>query len=208
MRKIYIIWILLLLMSCNNKDLSVVLSSETEIPEDTTISQREKEIKQECLVFDDFTDTDKNNWVIVNDGVMWWKSIWNYDIQENIFNLSGIINTNGGGFSSVRTWLPAWILSEYNSIKLIAKSDNRSYQITFRDNNSRWVSHRAILPFSETWDFEKINIQINDLEPVFFGRKVDAKPFNKEKSREIGFIISDWIDGHFQLDIDTIEFCK
>ena len=225
MKKIYIIWILLLLMSCNTQESSVGLTSETQIPQDTVISETEEDIIetiktetmknenkeetiQECLVFDDFTNTDKNNWIIVNDGVMWWKSIWNYDIQENIFNLSGTINTNGGGFSSVRAWLAAWILSEYNSIKLTVKPDGRNYQITFRDNNRRWISHRAILPFSRTWDFEEIDIQINDLEPVFFGRRVDAAAFKKENAREIWFIISDGIDWGFSLKVDSISFCK
>lgn len=212
-------------MSCNTQDSEIIVSPGTQVAQDAIISETEEDIiktintetmknenkeetTQECLVFDDFTDTDKNNWIIINDGVMWWKSIWKYDIQENIFNLSGTINTNGGGFTSVRAWLPAWILSEYNSIKLIAKPDNRSYQITFRDNNRRWVSHRVILPFSRTWDFEEIDIQIDDLEPVFFWRRIDAAAFKKENAREMWFIISDGIDWGFSLKVDSISFCK
>ena len=164
--------------------------------------------EQECLIFDDFTNLWANNWLMVNDGVMWGKSIWDYQIENGTFTLSGFINTNGWWFSSVRAWLKPWILSEYNNIKITAKPDNRGYQITFRDNNRRWISHRAILPFQNTWDFEEITININDLEPVFFWRRVEADDFKKDLAREIGFILNDGKDGDFQLEVDSIKFCK
>lgn len=176
-----------------------------------TISEPLPVIQEEepkCLVFDDFTDTTKNNWLMVNDGVMWGKSIGSYSVENDVFKLFGTINTNGGWFSSVRAWLPNWILSEYNTIVLSAKADSRSYQITFRDNNRRWISHRGILPFQNIWEFEEIEINIAELEAVYFWRRVNADDFKKDFAREIGFILNDGKDGVFKLAIDSIAFCK
>lgn len=183
-----------------------------ENKEEPTISESllviEEKGELECLLFDDFTDISKNNWLMVNDGVMWGKSIGTYAIKDNAFTLSGVINTNGGWFSSVRAALSTWTLTEYNSIILNAKADSRWYQITFRDNNRRWISHRAILPFQTDDKFEEITIQISDLEPVYFWTPVNAAAFKKESAREIGFILNDGKDGKFQLEIDSIKFCK
>jgi len=219
MRKRFILLFALLLTSClwwPIEPESIHIPNDTNITETKIMNIEEKleipkkiiEKKETCLIFDDFLDTSINKWVMVNDWVMWWKSIWAYDVEKWAFTLSGIINTNGGGFSSVRTGLSEWVLSDYDFIKITAKSDSRKYQVTFRDNNRRWVSHRAIIPFQSSNQFEEITIPIIELEPVFFWRSVKAAPFDKENAREIGFIISDWIDWKFSLEVRLIEFCK
>ncbi len=216
--KYLFITILLFLTSCwfidLDADINTTQTNTMEIEKNKNISDIndsidiDREEKVECFMFDDFSDTQKNNWLIVNDWVMWGKSIWDYEIQSGTFNFSGFINTNGGGFSSVRAWLPSWILTEYNTIKIKAKPDNRNYQITFRDSNRRWVSHRSILSFKNTWEMQEVIVDMKSLEPVFFWRRVDAADFQKENAREIGFILNDWIDGNFSLIIDSISFCK
>jgi hypothetical protein len=150
----------------------------------------------------------QNRWGIVNDGVMWGRSLWNGDIQNNVLVFSGTIVTRWGGFSSLRWFLESWILTEYSSVQLRAKSDGREYRVTFRDNNRRGISHRAIIDFKNPWEFEEIIINFEDLEPAYFGRIVNAAAINKETAREIGVILSDWVDGAFQLEIDEVKFCK
>jgi len=167
----------------------------------------EEEI-DECYLFEDFTDVEDYRWGIVNDGVMWGKSQGNLKIENGILRFSWAIVTRWGGFSSLRWNLNSWTLSEYNSVKLRAKSDGREYRITFRDSQWGNISHRAIIPFQTPWEFEEIIIPFSDLEPAYFGRIVKAEPFDKESAREIGIILSDWVDWDFKLVISEVRFCR
>jgi len=164
--------------------------------------------EKNCIVFDDFTGSQKNNWVIVNDGVMWGLSKWTYTVNNSILTLAGNINTNGGWFSSIHTALSESLLETTTHIHISVKPDTRDYKITFRDNNRRGISHQADLVFKNTGWFENIVIPLSDLKPTYFGRSSNAADFQKNQARELGFIISDGIDGPFQLEIESIKFCK
>jgi hypothetical protein len=144
----------------------------------------------------------------VNDGVMWGKSQGRLWLQDEKLMFSGTIVTRWGGFSSLRGWLEKLILSEYNSVKLTAKSDQREYRITFRDSQWGNISHQLVIPFKTPWEFEEITIRFDQLQPAYFRRVVSANPFEKESAREIGIILSDWIDWEFSLEIDEVRFCK
>jgi len=178
------------------------------IPDTMTIEIKNPEPDDNCFLFDDFSDSPEFRWGIVNDGVMGGKSQGRANIVDNTLVFSGEIVTLGGGFSSLRWNLESWSLSEYSSVKIRAKSDWREYRITFRD--SRWgrISHRAVLSFETPWEFEEITIPFTYLEPAYFGRIVKADPFEKESAREIGIILSDWVDGAFELVIDEVRFCR
>jgi len=123
--------------------------------------------------------TPNNRWGIVNDWVMWGKSRWTAEIVDDKLVFSGEIVTLWGGFSSLRGTLESGLLSEYSSVQLRAKSDGREYRITLRDN--QWGN---------------------------ISRSVKADPFNKESAREMGVILSDWVDGEFKLEIDEVRFCR
>lgn len=161
-----------------------------------------------CEVYDDFTDPDRNWWAIVNDTVMGGRSSADGFLEENVLVLDGLLNTNGGGFSSIRGELPVGALADKASVQLRIKRDGREYQITFRDTNRRGVSHRTAIPFVTEDQWETIMIDLDDLYPAFFGRRVDAPDLRRDQAREIGFIISDGIDGPFELQIDSIAFCE
>lgn len=211
---------LLIFVSCTNNIATVELEEiplqevrsltwTLEIQKEPMIAQENNIPPQdECILFDDFTNSPDFRWGIVNDGVMWGKSKWNLAIEDEKLIFSWTIVTRWGGFSSLRGWLKKWILSEYNSVKLRAKSDGREYRITFRDNNRRGISHRAVILFQTPWEFEEITINFDDLQPAYFGRIVNATSFNKQSAREIGVMLSDWVDGAFSLEIDEVRFCK
>lgn len=206
---------LLFLWSCSAQDTliepNIVVSQEEEIITpipDISFPLEPMKIEDTCTIFDDFLSSQDFRWGVVNDGVMWGKSAGTWIIENNTLIFSGKIVTRGGGFSSLRGSLESGMLSEYNSVKLRAKSDGREYRITFRD--SRWgnISHRAIIPFETVWEFEEITINFSDLEPAYFGRNVDADRFDKNSAREIGVILSDGVDGDFRLEIDEVRFCR
>ena len=163
---------------------------------------------EECLVYESFEDANAPKWYVVNDNVMGGRSLGSFKIEKGILTLFGSTNTNGGGFASIRSPLPENILNEYDSVKLRILADNRSYDLTFRDNNRRGISQRQTIVIEQSNDWQTVEINFEDLQPAFFGRTVSAGPFNKSQAQEIGIIINDGLDGEFQLQIDEVEFCK
>lgn len=172
------------------------------------LSNHISEAALSCFVYDNFSGTPSNNWIVVNDGVMWGLSKWTLITQNNALVFAGTINTNGGGFSSIRSNVADWLLSQSTSIRLSIKTDSRDYKITLRDQNNRSISHQVSVISKNTWNFEEIIIPLNSLQPTYFGRNITSTAFQKEKARELGFILSDGIDGPFKVEIEKIEFCE
>lgn len=161
-----------------------------------------------CSTYDNFADSQKNNWIIVNDWVMGWLSKWSFTINNTTLTFSGNINTNWGGFTSIRWWVKAGSLDQYEFIRLVIRKDTRSYKITLRDNNRRGISHQAELPGWKSWEFEEVLISLDTFQPTFFWRTVTANDFQKDQVRQLGFIISDGINWPFWIEIAQIDFCK
>lgn len=184
---------------------SNIWSSTTWSLSDTVILSSQDDT---CIMFEDFIQIVDYTWWIVNDGVMWGKSLWKADIVDDTLVFSWEIVTRWGWFSSLRGRLEIGDLSEYNSVKFRAQSDGREYRVTFRDNRWGNISHRAIIPFQTPWEIEEVTVSFTDLEPAYFGRRVDTDPFNKDAAREIGIILSDGVDWDFRLIIDEVRFCK
>ena len=197
-------FIILFCMSCSITDLRETWFSKLK---------SQKEIEKiwntpECFIFEDFSSPSEYRWGIVNDWVMWGKSRWSFEISENRLVFSGMINTNGGGFSSLRGNLETGLLSDYSSVSLTARSDGREYKVTFRDSNNSRISHQAVIPFQNPWELETVSISFDELETTFFWQNVSSEPFQKEKAQQIWVIIADWIDWAFRLEIEEVKFCR
>ncbi len=161
-----------------------------------------------CEVFDDFSGRQNVGWQRVNDNVMGGRSDGRYDFEEEMMVLRGSINLNGGGFTSVRAPLSPQVLSDFDSVLVTAKSDGRGYQLTFRDQNRRRLSHRLALDLMVGDDWQEVEIRFEDLKPAFFGRRVLADGFNKNQAREIGIILNDGLGGDYELILKEIKFCQ
>ena len=99
-------------------------------------------------------------------------------------------------------------MKETTYVQLKLKWDSRDYKITFRDNNISRISHQANIDFKNRGFFEEVSIPISDLKGSYFGRNVNTNNLETSNIQEIGFIISDGIDGPFSLEIESIKFCK
>lgn len=77
-----------------------------------------------------------------------------------------------------------------------------------RDRDRRGISHQSCIPFSAMGSWEDVTVNIEDLEPTFFGRRVSGRPLDILSAREIGIILSDGVDGAFSLEIDSIRLCQ
>ena len=219
--KIFAMISLLLLVGCNGATTNQPQSTNPEVENSNQImslnetkpetieTPSAKIIEPEvCEIFDNFEQNSPVRWQRVNDNVMGGRSEGDFEIKNNSMILKGSINLNGGGFTSVRALMPTGILEPYNQVVIKAKSDGRGYQLTFRDNNRRGISYQAPLNFSSEDRWQTAIINIADLAPTYFGRKVQADGFNKNQAREIGLILNDGNGGGYQLEIDEIKFCK
>ena len=174
-----------------------------EIVESAVLVSKEIQPESSCVLIDNFSDN--SGWQVVNDGVMWGLSRGNYLIEDEQLVFSGVINTDGGWFSSIR--LPLWWAdySGFTHIKIIGNSDNRWYDFTLRDTNwrQRNISHRHQL---DLVDWEGL-IDLSELGTTFFGRVVSASPLNTSSISEIGIILNDGLDGDFKIELDEIWGC-
>jgi hypothetical protein len=78
------------------------------------------------LLLTDFSsNTPDLGWYVVNDNVMGGRSEGDFKQQQNELIFTGRTNTNGGGFSSIRTKPMQLDLSSHTGIQLKIKGDGR-----------------------------------------------------------------------------------
>ena len=164
-----------------------------------------------CRRLTDFDSADANQqWLVVNDDVMGGKSLGQLSFGTGTLIFGGEINTDGGGFSSVRLPLQPQTLSNHDRIEFRARPDDRSYTLILDDDRparSRRVSHRAPIGFEPAGEWQTVSVSFTDLFPAALGKPIDDLPFRKDLVTRMGVMISDATDGPFQLEIDWIELC-
>jgi len=158
--------------------------------------------------FDD--DAANSRWQVVNDDVMGGRSDGGLAFEDGAPVFEGDINTNGGGFSSLRLPLEPGALVGPDRIELRGRPDGRSYMITFDDDlpsRDRRVSHRSPIAFDGTGEWQTASVAFDDLFPAIFGRPIEDLPFRADLATRLGLMISDGLDGPFRLEVDWIDLC-
>jgi len=123
---------------------------------------------------------------------------------------TGNINTNGGGFSSVRTALPPGILQGMDLFKLRVLQDTRHYQLIVQTDASfggRPVAYRADIENRLPGNWSDDSVLFSGLQPTVFGRQLPGPVFDASRARLLGIIIADARDGAFHLEVKTIHVC-
>ena len=156
------------------------------------------------------TSAETRAWRAVNDGVMGGLSSGGPRFDNGQMIFQGVINTNGGGFSSVRSSVPKGALSNASGIKLRVRTDGRDYKLTLRSSaawRGRRVSFQAPIPPSKAGEWTEVSVPFSDLRGTIFGRAVRGAEFDKDAVVELGIILADGRDGPFRLDVDWITNC-
>ena len=160
------------------------------------------------LMLDDFTTGPLNlDWYVVNDNVMGGRSEGSFTIERGELYFAGSTNTNGGGFSSIRTKPVQLDLSDYAGIRLTVRGDGRRY--TWRlATNARWrgrqVSYWADFDAGDdTWD--TVDIPFSRFIPRFRGMRLDGPELDPEQIRGMGLMIYDNLDGPFELRLASVQ---
>ncbi len=149
-------------------------------------------------------------WRAVNDNVMGGRSRGGPGYGDGALVFSGSIDTDGGGFSSIRAPLEPGVLAGTSSLKLRVRPDDRSYRVTLRtDRRYRGmeVAWRAVIDAPRPGEWTDSIVRFADLEPAVRGRRIAAGPFEPAAATSIGIIISDGRDGPFELSVESIHAC-
>ena len=166
-----------------------------------------------CIRLIDYQKPEKpisSTWRLVNDDVMGGRSIGRFTFNENHLAFSGFINTNGGGFSSIRHSVPSLPFFGFDHIRMSVRSDGRPYTLSLADEFSvrRGISHRAIIDASASTDFQEVVINYKEFSPMFRGRTVEAPQLNTNTIEEVRVMLSDSVDGDFRIDLQWVDICR
>ncbi len=149
-----------------------------------------------------------DDWAVVNDGVMGGLSKGYVALQQDHMAFTGNVNTNGGGFTSIRLRTdPKWLANE-EGVRLTVRPDDRGYSITFRTGQSwrgRNISWQTDLPDLPAGEWSEVMVPFSALRPTVFGRDVRGGEFDRSDIRQMGLIIADGVDGPFRLDVAAVE---
>lgn len=152
-------------------------------------------------------DSPDFGWYVQNDNVMGGRSQGGFDISSGQLIFSGNTNTNGGGFSSIRTQPLKLDLSAYTGIRVKVKADGRRYTWQLQ-TDARWRGRRV-----NYWaDFDTladetnvIDIPFTNFFPQFRGFRLDGLELDTSQITEFGLYIYDKKDGPFELRLISVE---
>lgn len=148
-------------------------------------------------------DQNKNDliWRVVNDKVMGGRSSGGYTVDGGILKFTGVTNTRGGGFSSIRSVPQRLAVTDKDRrISLRIRGDGRTY--TFRVQTRDGVSYWAEFPSSASW--EEANVPFSTFQPRWRGMWLDGPVLNPADIVSLGLMIYDKQDGEFFLEVDWI----
>ncbi len=170
--------------------------------------KNKKKDKEEGEVVFDFTDENPGEkWITVNDNVMGGRSKGGFSFQKTKLVFSGSTNTNGGGFSSIRSKPMVLGLENKDGLMIRFKGDGRSYNLGVRMDGSS-VSYRTEFETdgdAKGWQVAKVPFE--NLSSSWRGMRLpkDRYPLKKDKIRSVTIMIYDKKDGPFQLQVDWIK---
>jgi hypothetical protein len=171
----------------------------------------------ECKRVEDFDDGAEGRWFVVNDGVMGGLSQGEVAFADGVMTFSGVINTNGGGFSMVRTSSAQGDASLRDVLEgaefLVVRArttDARSYELTAEDAASAGSSLMYFAGIDDPGGgWAEVTVPLTNMAGRFFGNDApDAPPFNVDQVASLGVILADGIDGEFALELDHIDACS
>ena len=174
------------------------------VPYSSAINKKKKQKEMENLIYDFTEDNPATNWITVNDNVMGGRSEGGFSFNKKRLIFSGTTNTNGGGFSSIRTNPSDFSLGDKEGLHIRYKGDGRTYKLGFRIEGKS-VSYRSNFTTGNGW--QEVRIPFDEMDVSWRGRPLskDEHPLIKSKIRSIEFMIYDKQDGSFKLQVDWIK---
>ena len=152
-------------------------------------------------------DSPDFGWYVQNDNVMGGRSEGGFAIASEELIFSGNTNTNGGGFSSIRTQPLELDLSAYTGIRVKVKADGRRYPWGIQTDalwRGRQINYWA--DFDTLADQTMvIDIPFVNFLPQFRGFKLDGPELDTGQIAEFSLYQYDKTDGPFALRLISVE---
>ena len=182
----------------------IPLSYLSIVPESYGIKKKNKKMENGSLLFDFANDDLKQNWIVVNDNVMGGRSEGGFSHKKKRLIFFGNTNTNGGGFSSIRTKPSDFGLGDKEGLHIRFKGDGRTFKLGVR-LEGKSVSYRSNFTSGNGW--QEVRVPFNEMDVSWRGRPLSKEehPLIKSKIRSIEFMIYDKQDGPFKLQVDWIK---
>ncbi|PTB95679.1 CIA30 family protein [Marivirga lumbricoides] len=157
------------------------------------------------LLFDFSATEDWSAWQIENDVVMGGNSSSSLERSEegNAVFKGTVSLENNGGFASVQYHFATKNIEGYKKALILLKGDGKSYQFRMKSHLNDKASY--IYTFETTGDWEKVEIPLHEMEPVFRGNKLDLPNFPAETLQEVRFLIGNKKAEDFRLEVSKIE---
>lgn len=154
-------------------------------------------------------DTASEQWITVNDGVMGGRSSGGPSFADGLMTFSGVTNTNGGGFSSIRTRPAEWAFGDADGLLFRVRGDGRKYIVAVTSDTriGSWdVSYWAEFQTSGDGQWQTVQIPFSGFVPTMFGEDVSGRVATLEPrdAETLGLYIYDKKDGPFKLDVAWI----
>ena len=176
----------------------------------TISAQAETESKttEQPIMLEDFIGDPAERWYTVNDNVMGGRSSGGPSFADGILTFAGSIDTNGGGFSSIRSAPDPHDLSKQMGLLLRVKGDGRTYEISIYTNaryRDSLVRFRAdVKTVAEEW--VEIFVPFDSLNGSWRGQRINPQPeLDLSQMRSMGLMLTDGQDGPFELQVDWIQ---
>ena len=172
-------------------------------------------------------DLISGTWQTVNDNIMGGRSQGSGQIRDGLMVFAGSINTNGGGFSSLRARNTQWDLTPYEGIAARIRADGRTYvfhiDTGLRSNNGNvfyrgsFTTDRLINANGEpitteqsatdTPAWQDVFVPFDQFVPMVRGRDVTGRveQLDPAKIQGLGLMIDDGQDGPFRLEADWLK---
>lgn len=147
--------------------------------------------------------TEDLQWRVVNDNVMGGQSQGELEIVGGLLVFRGATNTNGGGFSSIRSDpAPIMVPESAGGIELRVRGDGRNY--IFRVETQEGIAYWA--DFATTKDWRVAKVAFGDFRPRRRGQWLAGPVLDPARIDQLGLMVYDGLDGKFRLEVDWIGF--
>ena len=162
---------------------------------------------EDATVITDFTAaSDDLIWYVVNDNVMGGRSEGGFDVEDGELRFRGVTNTDGGGFSSIRSHPLDLDLRAYDGIRLRVHGDGRRYTLRLT-TTARWQG-RDVAYWAEfetvRGEWASVDIPFSSFEPRLRGMRLDGPELDTSRVTGLGLMIYDGANGPFHLRVDHI----
>ncbi|TVQ46281.1 MAG: CIA30 family protein [Saprospirales bacterium] len=165
------------------------------------------QFEKDTIILEDFNPASHLRWVIVNDGVMGGVSNSKIQITEDNYGwFSGNLSLrNNGGFASTRAMIAGKDLSQTKKIGIRIKGDGRSYSLRFRtDRNLDGIAYAVNFDTIQD-EWIELDWSYSDFRPTFRGRTVRAPELESNTIRQMSIMLSDGLEGEFEVFIDWVK---